>query len=135
MLINSTTSNPRCSSTTGKTIVVLPLVYSSVFSNYSKEEEFLFAIHYPSSTDMREKPISGIRFRLHVVIPGQYDFADAGSRKLVDELLTRIRNSSMVLDNVSELEENWMDVYQMWNGGIGDRYGMLYFYSRRDSKP
>lgn len=67
-----------------------------------------------------ENTISGNRFRLHVVIPESFDYADAGARKQVEELLSNIRNSSFVSDNATELEENWMEKFQMWNGGMDD---------------
>ena len=63
---------------------------------------------------------SANRFRLHVVIPEKLDFADAGTRKQVEGLLKSIRNSSFISDNVPELEENWMEQFRIWNGGIAD---------------
>ena len=76
---------------------------------------------------MGKHTISGNRFRLHVVIPNQFDFADAGARELAEGLLTRIRNTSMISDNASGLEENWMDEFRIWNGGIVDWYAMFVF--------
>jgi len=70
--------------------------------------------------DLEYEMFQQFRFRLHVVIPEKLDFADAGTRKQVEGLLKSIRNSSFISDNVPELEENWMEQFRIWNGGIAD---------------
>ena len=67
--------------------------------------------------DAWEKSLcTGDRFRLHVVIPHQLDFADLDARNQIEILLSRIRNTTMVSNNVGVLEENWMDTFQKWSG-------------------